>query len=225
MQLHNLWEKGDFFSFHLHLNKGSGLWNGETHCEVLNQGHRLLYKKYWTLLQKSLALYTEKSKCLAQTSESTSLFFFESLSTSPCLSILWQRALHSEHCHICVTGPKYFCVYADSGPESFSLRQLPCFSLNYVTIFVAQLNSYSFFDSLQAIFSLLLNSISLTFVLYSLLLILRHLVLRDKPVPDVIIQQNISHLLLPPTCLFHTSVSTGMGEIGKPFIFLIIISS
>lgn len=49
--------------------------------------------------------------------------------------------------------------------------------------------------------------------------------LRDKPVADVIIQQHISHLLLPPTCLFRTSVSTGKGEIGKPLIFLIIISS
>lgn len=131
----------------------------------------------------------------------------------------------SQHCHIYVTGPKYVSIYADSGPESFSLRELPHFSLSYVTIFIAQLKSYSFFDSLKAIFSLLLNSISLSFVLYSLLLILRHLVLKDKPVADVIIQQCISHLLLPPTCLFCTHVSTGKGEIGKPFIFLVIISS
>lgn len=109
--------------------------------------------------------------------------------------------------------------------QILALRQLLHFSLCYITNFITQLNSYSFFDSLKAIFSLLLNSISLTFVLYSLLLILRHLVLRDKPVADVIIQQCISHLLLPPTCLFHTSVSTGKEEIGKPFIFLIIISS
>lgn len=48
--------------------------------------------------------------------------------------------------------------------------------------------------------------------------------LSDKPAADVIIQQRISHLLVPPTCLFSTSVSTGKGEIGKLFIFLIIIS-
>lgn len=59
--------------FCLHLDKDSALWNGETYCEVLNQGCRFLYKKYWTLLQKSLALYAVKNKCLAQTSESTSI--------------------------------------------------------------------------------------------------------------------------------------------------------
>lgn len=45
--------------------------------------------------------------------------------------------------------------------------------------------------------------------------------LSDKPVADVIIQQDIIHLLLPPTCLCHTSVLAGKEDLGKPFTFII----